>query len=71
MPVPGADRIIADARARGERVIFVSDTPHTEAFLRDILVKHQLAQPTDPLYTSADRGVSKAMGGIFRWSQES
>jgi len=65
VPVPGAARMISDARARGDRVIFVSDTPHTEAFLSELLVGHDLARAGDQVFTSADRGVSKALGGLF------
>ena len=33
VPVPGASRMIAEARSSGDQVIFVSDTPHSEEFL--------------------------------------
>ena len=65
VPVPGALERIASARAAG-RVVFVSDTPHREAFLASLLVQHGLAQPEDSVFTSSERGVSKSHGGLFQ-----
>ena len=63
--VPGAARMLDEARARSDRVVFVSDTPHTEEFLTELLVARGLALPQDLVFTSAQRGVSKSSGGLF------
>ena len=64
VPVPGAQERIASARAAG-RVVFVSDTPHSEEFLASLLVQHGLARTDDAVFTSSERGVSKSHGGLF------
>ena len=46
-------------------LIFVSDTPHTELFLLDLLASHGLAKEPDRVFTSAVQGVSKSAGGLF------
>lgn len=64
--VPGAQRAVAEARARADQVVFVSDTPHTEEFLTEVLVAQGLAKPDDRVFTSAARGATKALGGLFQ-----
>lgn len=63
--VPGARRMLQKARTAGDRIVFVSDTPHTEAFVSELLVAHHLASPRDQVFTSCERGVSKSSGGLF------
>lgn len=63
--VPGAHRMLSEARAAGDRIVFLSDTPHTEAFVTELLVAHQLASPQEQVFTSSERGVSKSSGGLF------
>ncbi len=65
-PVPGAVERLATARRRtGRGVVFVSDTPLPEAFLRELLAHHHLLEPGDQLFGSADRGADKHGGGLF------
>ena len=58
--------MLGEARARGDRVIFVSDTPHSETFVAELLTSHGLAKSHDRVFTSADRRVSKSAGGLFQ-----
>jgi FMN phosphatase YigB (HAD superfamily) len=62
--VPGAAQRLESARRDGP-VVFVSDTPHSEAFLKRVLIHHGLAREEDQVFTSSDRGVSKSHGGLF------
>ncbi len=64
VPVPGALGRIEAARARGG-VVFVSDTPHSETFLKSLLLQHGLAAAEDSVFTSSERKVSKSHGGLF------
>lgn len=65
VPVPGALEMIEKSRAEGVRVAFVSDTPHSEATLRELLGAHGLATDDDLVITSSQRGVTKSKGGLF------
>ena len=62
--VPAMVEVVEGARRRG-RVAFVSDTPHSETFVHELLVLHGVAAEGDLVLTSADRGVTKAHGGLF------
>jgi FMN phosphatase YigB (HAD superfamily) len=62
--MPGAAGLVAEARALGQ-VVFVSDTPLPESFIRELLEREELALPTDPVFASSDRGASKASGQLF------
>jgi FMN phosphatase YigB (HAD superfamily) len=64
VPIPGARQRVDAARVEG-RVVFVSDTPHGEGFIKELLLQHGLAAEQDLVFTSSDRGVSKAHGGLF------
>lgn len=64
VPVPGAIERLEAARATG-RVVFVSDTPHSEDFVKSLLLQHGLARPEDLVFTSSERQVSKSHGGLF------
>jgi FMN phosphatase YigB (HAD superfamily) len=66
VPLPGAVEMVAEARAASDALVFVSDTPHTERFLTQLLTDLGLALPADRVFTSADRRVSKTAGGLFR-----
>jgi HAD superfamily hydrolase (TIGR01549 family) len=64
VPLPGAVERIEKARAEGP-VVFVSDTPHSEQLVKELLVQHGLARDEDSVYTSSQRKVSKSHGGLF------
>ncbi|WP_148077122.1 HAD family hydrolase [Nocardioides aurantiacus] len=64
VPAPGVAEVVVAARTAGA-VIFVSDTPHREAFVKELLLRHGLARESDRVFTSSERGVSKAHGGLF------
>jgi FMN phosphatase YigB (HAD superfamily) len=65
LPVPGGARLVADSRAAGHPVVFISDTPHSETFVHELLVGHGVAEPDDRVFTSSARGVTKSKGGLF------
>lgn len=60
--VPGIDEVLRRARSSG-RVVFSADTPHSEAFVRELLQGAGAWEEGDAVYTSADRGASKQRGG--------
>jgi FMN phosphatase YigB (HAD superfamily) len=63
--VPGAADLLAAARAEADLVVFVSDTPHSESFVRELLERAGLVSDADRVFTSAGRPCSKADGGFF------
>jgi len=64
--VPGAPERIARARRRSDRgVLFISDTPLPEPFVRELLVREGLFCDGDRLFVSAECGASKQEGGLF------
>ncbi|MBJ7357706.1 hypothetical protein [Nocardioides sp.] len=63
--VPGAAEMLAEARAEADLVVFVSDTPHSESFVRELLERAGLATAADQVFTSAGRPCSKTDGGFF------
>jgi FMN phosphatase YigB (HAD superfamily) len=64
--MPGARALVGAEREAHGPVIFVSDTPYDETFIRELLDRAGLCQPGDRVFTSADRGHSKSAGGLFR-----
>ena len=63
--VPGAATMLDQARARGDQIVFVSDTPHSEDFVAELLHAQGLSRPDEPVFTSSTREVSKSDGGLF------
>ena len=63
--VPGAAELLAAARSQADLVVFVSDTPHSPAFLRELLERAGLVTEEDRVFTSAGRDCSKTAGGFF------
>lgn len=64
-PVRAARERIADARARGLRVLFLSDMYLPGGLIRAALAAHGMAQDEDRLYVSGDVGLSKFSGALF------
>jgi FMN phosphatase YigB (HAD superfamily) len=67
---PGADQLLKAARESGRSVVFISDTPHREAFIRELLETTGLCQPEDRVFCSAERGASKSTGRLFQIVRE-
>ena len=67
VPVPGIAAIVKDARSSSSEssLVFVSDTPHPEEFIAELLGQAGLLEPGDRVYASASRGVSKSGGGLL------
>jgi FMN phosphatase YigB (HAD superfamily) len=65
--VPGISIVLVGAREEtsGAGLVFVSDTPHRVAFLRELLATAGLLDSADRVYCSADLGASKSSGGLF------
>jgi FMN phosphatase YigB (HAD superfamily) len=59
------DRVAAE-RARGRRILFISDTYLPAGFLRRCLAVHRFAVPGDVLYASSETGLTKRTGNLFR-----
>ncbi len=64
-PVPGARELVAAARERGERVVFVSDTNLTAAQLGELLESHGFRHGHEPVFASCELKASKAQGTLF------
>jgi FMN phosphatase YigB (HAD superfamily) len=60
----GRERVEA-ARAKGRRVIFVSDMYLPASHIRAALERFEIARPDDPLYVSGMLGTSKRSGRLF------
>jgi FMN phosphatase YigB (HAD superfamily) len=65
-PVPGARQRLQAARARGQRVVFVSDMYLPAAFIQKQLAQHGLWGDGDGCYVSCEYAKSKATGALFR-----
>lgn len=65
-PVPSTLERVLRARDRGERVIFISDSPLPEDFIRRMLRTHDFLAPEDGLYVSSAIRKRKASGALFR-----
>lgn len=69
LSVPVAGIFDALRRARDASIdnnlIFVSDTPHPEEFIVELLATAGALQPGDRVYASATRGASKSSGGLM------
>lgn len=63
--VPGAQAVLAEARADRSPVLFVSDTPHPDWFLAELLDQAGVLQAGDRVYGSADWSASKSRGDLF------
>ena len=64
--LPGAQHLVVEARRDADLVVFVSDTPHSKEFVRELLERAGIAEPGDRVFTSAGRPFSKSRGGLFR-----
>jgi predicted HAD superfamily hydrolase len=59
-------RRLGEARAAGSRIIAVSDTYFSAAHVRGLLDRVVGEHPIDAIYTSADLGLTKRSGSIFK-----
>lgn len=67
IPVPGIDKVVREARHASHEgvLVFVSDTPHGEDLIAELLRAARLLEAGDRVYTSAARGASKSAGGLM------
>jgi FMN phosphatase YigB (HAD superfamily) len=65
-PVPGAADRLAEARAAGQAVAFLSDMYLDSAFLRGQLERHGLLAEGDGCYVSCEAGCGKEDGRAYR-----
>jgi FMN phosphatase YigB (HAD superfamily) len=64
-PAPSGAALVAEARAAGSRVAFVSDTYLPSAFLGRVLTGHGIMRAGDLLFVSCEHGASKYGGTLF------
>jgi FMN phosphatase YigB (HAD superfamily) len=57
---------IADARAAGKRIVFVSDTYLPAEFVKDALRRHNAAAEGDGIYVSSALGRTKRSGALYK-----
>jgi FMN phosphatase YigB (HAD superfamily) len=65
-PVLEIRKAIDEARARGVRVLFISDMYLPSGAVRRMLLEAGLAREEDKVYLSSEEGVTKHNGGLFR-----
>lgn len=63
--VPGALDALAEIRAAGWKVLFLSDMHHGAREVRSWLEAFNLALPQDEVISSSDLGMSKSQGDLF------
>lgn len=56
---------LAERRARGEQIVFISDMYLPESFLTSVLDDLDIMQPGDRLYVSSTHGKTKHQGDLF------
>lgn len=64
-PVPGVASALAELRAVGAELVFVSDTDRSSTLLVDILRSHGLFVDQDRLVASCEAGATKSDGDLF------
>jgi FMN phosphatase YigB (HAD superfamily) len=69
-PVPHVEELLKGARSAGKRIVFTSDTYLPGSFLAGLLEDFGLIKDGETLYASAEVGMSKASGRLFRAVQE-
>ena len=62
---PQAIKLVERCRARGWKIVFVSDTYFSAGFIQAQLERHNLWSPSAQLVASSDHPTSKASGGLF------
>jgi len=61
-PVPGAHQRIEEERAKGRRIMFISEMYLPSAFIRRQLEKYGLSRAADAVYVSCEEGLLKREG---------
>jgi FMN phosphatase YigB (HAD superfamily) len=64
-PVPSAVERIQQARAQGQRIVFLSDMYLSSVFIRQQLIRHGIWRDEDRCYVSCECGKSKRSGALF------
>jgi predicted HAD superfamily hydrolase len=68
--VPGALARIEEERAKGNKIVFVSDGYFPEAFLKENLQGLLIARPEDEVFSSCERGAVKHDGTLYKKLRE-
>ena len=63
--VPATREAVRAARARGQRVVFISDMYLPADFIREELVRHECAGKDDAVYVSGTAGATKRGGELY------
>ena len=64
-PIERTKRRIAQLKRGGQRVVFISDMYLSKEVIREVLVEHGIAAPSDPLYVSSELEMTKRTGALF------
>lgn len=64
-PITKTLKRLEQVRARGQRVVFISDTPIPSGHLTEMLRSAGFTDGGDPVYTSGDLGLTKLSGSLF------
>lgn len=64
-PIAATRRRIEALRARGARIVFVSDMYLGSSTIRSMLARHGMATPEDAIYVSSDVGLTKRSGRLY------
>ena len=64
-PVPGAAEALAEIRATGAEIVFLSDTDRSSELLIEILTSHGIFASGDRLIASCEAGATKSDGDLF------
>lgn len=65
-PIASVRSRIDEIHAKGESVVFISDTPLPHDHVRDVLRDSGFFVPGDRLYTSGETGLTKTSGNLFK-----
>lgn len=65
-PIEPMQKRVRDLRARGRRILFLSDTSLPSNFLASCLSRSGILAEGEKVYTSGEVGLSKRSGGLFR-----
>lgn len=64
-PVPGARRLLAEARENSDAILFISDMYLSSSVIREVLVRENLWGEGDRIYLSSEHRKSKAHGTLY------
>ena len=64
-PIARNVQLLRQKRAEGGRVIYISNMYLSSVFIGDILARHGISGPGEPVFVSCEHGVGKKTGALF------